>query len=590
MGRMKTRVVLWSAVGLLVIAVGVAAGYYLWLNAKVSAANERVSPDVKEALAEHPTTTMPLITSTTVGTGSTTTTEEAPAAPNTMNILVVGTDRRSTSGDSYGLSDTIMIVHVDPRNNYLSTISFPRDLRVTISRHGRQKLNAAYSYGGPVLAIRTLEAVSGVDINHYLEVDFQSFRDMTDSLGGIYVEVDRRYYYNGGAYERINLQPGYRLLTGPDALDYVRFRHDANLDFGRMERQQRFLTALRQQAMGWDLGVKLPKVIGAFFDNVATDLGTNDFIRLAWWGIRLDGERIKQVTLRGATQTLGGGSYVIASDEKIHAAVQDFLTPPGGSPEGSPGDTDSTSSTTEAEAGPLAGIELDVHNSTAPPGTATSVASLLRSEGATVVAVENTAQKVSVTQVWYPAGASAAARKVATVIDTTAVSQSATVTRVTVVLGSDYSAPGQHASSGTVLSQAAWKLVAGKVSFAVQAPTYLPGQYTISKRSPNNATIYKIKVGNDRQPTLVMLYKFNGADQYMNITETTWQDAPLASPGKKVEHNGTTFTVVVTGDKVERVWWKSDGVLYWVSNTLSHLASEQELLDVAESMVRVTAQ
>ena len=118
----------------------------------------------------------------------------------------------------------------------------------------------------------------------------------------------------------------------------------------------------------------------------------------------------------------------------------------------------------------------------------------------------------------------------------------------------------------------------------------MPSKYTMSKRSPDNATIYKIKVGDDSQPALVMLYKLKGADQYMNITETTWLDAPLASPGKQVTHDGTVFTVVFTADKVERVWWKSDGVLYWVSNTLSHLVSEAELLAVAESMVRVSAQ
>jgi LCP family protein required for cell wall assembly len=590
MGRMKTRIFVWSVVGLLVVVAGVAAGYYLWLNAKVSAANERVSPDVREALAEHPTTTAPPATSTTVDSGLTTTTERAPAAPNTMNILVLGSDRRSANSDSYGLSDTIMVVHVDPRNNYLSTISFPRDLRVSVSRHGKQKLNAAYSYGGPALSIRTIKAVSKIDIDHYLEVDFQAFRDMTDSLGGVYVEVDRRYYYNGGQYERINLQPGYRLLTGPDALDYVRFRHDSNLDFGRMERQQRFLSALRQQAMGWDLGVKLPKLIGAFFDNVATDLGTNDFLRLAWWGVRLDGERVKQVTLRGATQTIGGASYVIASQDRIDAAVQDFLTPPGDGTEGSSPGAGAASTTTEAEKGPLAGIELDVRNSTGPSGSATSAASFLRSQGAKVVTVSNATQKVTATQVWYPAGALATAQKVAKAIETTTLGQSAAVERVTVILGSDYSPPGGSVGSGTVLSAAVWRAVASKVPFAVQAPTYLPSEYIISKRSPNNATIYKIKVGSDSLPTLVMLYKLGGADQYMNITETTWQDAPLASPGKQVEHGGTTFTVVFAGDKVERVWWKSDGVLYWVSNTLSHLATEQELMGVAESMVRVSGQ
>ena len=87
-----------------------------------------------------------------------------------------------------------------------------------------------------------------------------------------------------------------------------------------------------------------------------------------------------------------------------------------------------------------------------------------------------------------------------------------------------------------------------------------------------------------------MLYKLKGADQYMNITETTWLEAPLASPGREVAHEGTVLTVVFIGDEVERVWWKSDGVLYWVSNTLSHLATEEELLAVAKSMVRVSGQ
>ena len=122
---------------------------------------------------------------------------------------------------------------------------------------------------------------------------------MTDKLGGVYVEVDRPYYYKGGSTRNIDLDPGYQLLDGYNALSYVRYRHDLNADFGRMERQQRYLNALRQQAMGWDLGLKLPGLVGTFFDHVTTDLGTNDFLKLAWWGIKLDGARIRQVASAG---------------------------------------------------------------------------------------------------------------------------------------------------------------------------------------------------------------------------------------------------------------------------------------------------
>ncbi len=588
-GRKRTRIALWSFIGLLILLAGVAAGYYLWLNAKVAAANDRVTADVREALAEEPLTTLPR--STTVSLGPTTTTEQVPESPDAMNILLVGSDRRKSTSKVNGLSDTIILVHVDPHNNYLSTLSFPRDLRVEVKGYGKQKLNAAYSYGGPAVTIRTIQNLTGIDIDHYLGVDFTAFRDMTNALGGVYVEVDRRYYYSGGAYEKIDLQPGYRLLNGADALDYVRFRHDANMDFGRMERQQRFLSALRQQAMGWDLGMKLPGFIGAFFDNVATDLGTNDIIKLAWWGIRLDGSRIRQVTLRGATQTIGGGSYVIASAEKIDAAVQTLLAVPGSEPQaGEAGAGGVASTTTTVPVASLAGIELDVFNATAPSGAASAAAEWLRSQGAVVVDVGNSIEKLAATQVWYPSGAASAAQRVAVTFNTSNTSLSSTVARVTLLLGSDLSPPQGFANADSIPAAAVWKGVAKKVSFAVQAPAYLPTQYTMSRRSPNNATIYSIKAGGDSHRTLVMLYKLKGADQYMNITETTWLDAPLASSGKAVTHNGTVFTVVFIGDKVERVWWKSDGVLYWVSNTLSRLATEDELLAVATSMVRVPAQ
>jgi hypothetical protein len=96
-------------------------------------------------------------------------------------------------------------------------------------------------------------------------------------------------------------------------------------------------------------------------------------------------------------------------------------------------------------------------------------------------------------------------------------------------------------------------------------------------------------VGEEKLPALIMLYKRNGADQYLNVTATTWLEAPVASPGWEVAHNGLVFTVVRGVDGVERVWWKSDGVLYWVSNSLSRLVSEEELLAMAESMILVPA-
>ena len=149
-----------------------------------------------------------------------------------------------------------MLVHVDKEQDYLSILSLPRDLRVEIPGHGMDKLNAAYSLGGWELTETTVEQVTErATSRRWCEIDFKAFSDLTDALGGVYVDVDRRYY-NQAPTPRgrlIKLSPGYQTLNGADALDYVRFRHDNEYDFGRMERQQRFLTALREQAMGWNL-------------------------------------------------------------------------------------------------------------------------------------------------------------------------------------------------------------------------------------------------------------------------------------------------------------------------------------------------
>ena len=293
------RIVLWTLLGLIVLALAAGGGSYLWFRGQVAGANQRVAPEVKAALEEKPSSTIVSVPVTV-------------ASPSAMNLLVLGSDHRETDEEQYGRSDTIMLVHIDPGADYLSVMSLPRDLRVEVPGYGLEKINSAFAFGGPALTIKTVEQLTGVDINHYLEVDFNAFRDITNSLDGVYVDVDRRYYNDDPDWELIKLAPGYQLLKGDDALDYVRFRHDFNMDFGRMERQQRFLSAMREQAMGWNLPFKLPGLVSALFKNVDTDLGANDILKLAYWGVRLDGDRIRQISVIGSTDTIGGVSYVLA--------------------------------------------------------------------------------------------------------------------------------------------------------------------------------------------------------------------------------------------------------------------------------------
>src|SRR5665811_1068321 len=108
---------------------------------------------------------------------------------------------------------------------------------------------------------------------------------------------DRRYFYGGIDYENIDIQPGYQRLAGEQALDYVRFRHDNSGDFGRIERQQRFLQAAREQISKWDAALKIPELVQLIARNSSTDIKTAQALKLALWMIKLDGSRIKQVTL-----------------------------------------------------------------------------------------------------------------------------------------------------------------------------------------------------------------------------------------------------------------------------------------------------
>ena len=131
-------------------------------------------------------------------------------------------------------------------------MSIPRDLKVEIPGFGTDKFNAAYTYGGPKLTLQVVKELTGLPINHVVNVDFLGFVRAVDAIGCVYVDVDRRYYHsNVGVppseqYSEINIQPGYQLLCGKKALQYVRYRH-TDTDLVRSARQQDFLSAARQR-------------------------------------------------------------------------------------------------------------------------------------------------------------------------------------------------------------------------------------------------------------------------------------------------------------------------------------------------------
>src|SRR5919201_3180066 len=190
-----------------------------------------------------------------------------------QTILIAGSDRRH--GDKkLGIkprSDTIILVRIDPGKG-VALMSIPRDLKVNIPGHGMDKINVAYQIGGPKLTIKTVKQLTGLAINHYIDVSFHGFAQGVNALGCVYVDVDRRYFNNnaglgyGQNYAVINVQPGYQKLCGKKALDYVRYRHTDN-DLVRAARQQDFLRQVRSQVKTRELFGKANKLIDIFANN-----------------------------------------------------------------------------------------------------------------------------------------------------------------------------------------------------------------------------------------------------------------------------------------------------------------------------------
>src|ERR687887_2633576 len=138
-------------------------------------------------------------------------------------ILIAASDRRH--GDKkLGLkprSDTIILVRVDPDKG-IALLSLPRDLKVQIPGHGTDKINAAYEIGGPRLTLKTVKRLTGLSINHVINIDFAGFYEGVNAIGCVYADVDRRYYNNTASYAYINVPAGYQRMCGRQALQYVR--------------------------------------------------------------------------------------------------------------------------------------------------------------------------------------------------------------------------------------------------------------------------------------------------------------------------------------------------------------------------------
>jgi LCP family protein required for cell wall assembly len=221
----------------------------------------------------------------------------------------------------------MMLVRLSPRAKAVTVLSIPRDLKVTIKGQ-TAKLNAAYAYGGAPLTVKTLRQVLGTGVDHVIDVDFGGFRALVNQLGCVYTDVDRRYFNrNDGTpatnFAAIDVEAGYQRLCGPDALDYVRYRHGDN-DLVRAARQQDFLRQARAQVGVAQLLGDRHELLRLLGEHTRTDIrGSRPITALLKLAADAVGKPVVQVPFPARI----GPSFVDATATDIRATVQRFLHP-----------------------------------------------------------------------------------------------------------------------------------------------------------------------------------------------------------------------------------------------------------------------
>jgi LCP family protein required for cell wall assembly len=252
--------------------------------------------------------------------------DAAPGKPQTL--LLIGSDKRAKGARDAGggaRSDTMILMRLDGSKNAIALMSLPRDLKVRIPGHGTDKLNAAYSYGGPRLLLSTVKQITGLRVNHVINVDFRGFKEAVDEIGCVYTDVDRKYFNDNSnpndQYATIKVFPGYQKLCGKNALDYVRYRH-TDTDIVRAARQQDFLRQAKAQVGTGKLISKQGKLLKVVSKYTSSDIhGRGAVISLLHLGVALAGSPVVEIHFPARV----GASYVTASATAVKKATSEFL-------------------------------------------------------------------------------------------------------------------------------------------------------------------------------------------------------------------------------------------------------------------------
>lgn len=239
-------------------------------------------------------------------------------------ILLLGND-----GDdiSTGRTDTILVGVVNPKKEKITLLSIPRDTRVPIAGHNREdKINSAYNYG-VATTIKTVEDFLQIPVSYYATVNFEGFQDVVNELGGVTVDVEKDLTFHDRIKMRyFTLHKGTQHLTGYEALNYARFRGDAEGDFGRNRRQQQVISAILDQSLDFRNLTKITNLLDILGDNAKTDLDLKEIAKLAVKFRNLDGSDVDSIKLNAYPKMIDGISYVLVDEDEKEKTQRDLQT------------------------------------------------------------------------------------------------------------------------------------------------------------------------------------------------------------------------------------------------------------------------
>jgi LCP family protein required for cell wall assembly len=606
------RILGWLVLALAVVISGLAGGLYLYTHETLTEISAHSKPvrDAQKILSPVPLPSQPAI------------------------ALIAGYDHRAGTGtNSYAgsNSDTLMLVRADPTNDTLSLLSLPRDLVVPIYCSGdtvvtHERINSAWAIcggEGPRGVLDTMEHLTGLKINYLITLDFHGFKVIVNKLHGVYMNVDRRYYNPPGTgYATIDLQPGYQLLDGGQALEYVRYRH-TDSDIYRTARQQLFLDALKSR-LARELSItKIPQIIGALKNNVEIGRGGGGAPSMseiqAYAGLAYHlpaGHLFRDSIDPSQLQPYGpSGAELVASQPAVDAAVNEFLRPDL---------TLAARANTQAlgikskakKQRPLKPSQIStlVLNASPVPGRASNTSYLLAQLGYRVKSLPpalpaNAPSVAYRTNVYYdpvqPNAQRAAAKlsvlfgahtRVAALppaFDVYAKTAGNPLTLV--VLGTSFDgtldtpSPTQQAPPRQVAQvsdgvAATVSELRGVRSQAGRLPLMVPHEIAAGSVLSSESGIRAYRPLQN-QHSVVLTFVTPAGNVYWQIEETTWNSAPiLARPTGHAVLGGRKFDLYTNDGHIHMIVLRTPHASYWVVNTLLDALSNETMVAIAKSL------